>query len=327
MKAIVNTGRDKLEFLDRPMPEPAAGQVRIRTAACAICATDLLMIAGWSRTPFGSIPGHEWSGVVDAAGAGVDGKLVGRKCVAENVLRDGKEVGFENPGGYGQYFVTDAANVRTLPGDFDMGAATMIEPLAVCVRGLARLRPDAKGPTLIFGDGPIGLLTVMLLTMQGRKDLLVVGGRDTRLKLCQELGASRTVNYHAAGADLVAAIRRAAGEAGLKSFATVIEASGSGTAMDACIELAGPLARVLVIGDYGPARAGFEWNTVLHKELEVIGSNASAGGWDGAVAMAASGKLPLARMVSHRLGAKDFAQGIDLMRSRHGDVIKVVLEW
>ena len=327
MKAIVNTGPNTLELLDRPMPEPGRGQVRIRTAACAICATDILMIAGWDRTPFGHVPGHEWSGIVDAVGPGGDTKLVGRKCVAENVLSDGKEVGFEHPGGYGQYFLTDAANVRTLPDGFDLTAAVLIEPLAVCVRGLRRLRADAKGPVLIFGDGPIGLLTQMLLVAAGRRDVVLVGGRDFRLALSRELGAAKTVNYHQVGADLVGAVRKAACDAGLAPFATLIEASGSGAAMDACIDLAGPLGRVLVIGDYGPARANFAWNTVLHKELEILGSNASAGAWDETVALAVSGRMPLARMVTHPLPAERFAEGIDLMRNRRGDVIKAVLKW
>ena len=61
MKAIVNTAPGCVDWKDVPTPEPAPGQVRIRTAACGICATDLEMIAGWQRTSFPAIPGHEWS--------------------------------------------------------------------------------------------------------------------------------------------------------------------------------------------------------------------------------------------------------------------------
>src|SRR5512133_2714339 len=96
MKAIVNTAPGRLELCQWPAPQPQAGQVRIRTAACGICATDLQMIAGWKRTGFPSIPGHEWSGVVDAAGPDVDPAILGRACVADNVLSDGGEVGFEH---------------------------------------------------------------------------------------------------------------------------------------------------------------------------------------------------------------------------------------
>ena len=138
MKAIVNTGPGRLEMLELPTPSPGPGEVRIRTAACGVCATDLEMIAGWERTGFPAIPGHEWSGVVDEVGEGVNEALRGQLCVAENVLADGGEVGFEHPGGYGEYLITEAAKVHVLPARLSPAVATLIEPLAVCVRGLCR---------------------------------------------------------------------------------------------------------------------------------------------------------------------------------------------
>ncbi len=324
MKAIVNTGPNLLEMKDWPMPQPGAGQVRIRAGACAICATDLAMIAGWDRTSFPAIPGHEWSGTVEAAGEGVDASLVGRKCVAENVLAAGGEVGFEHGGGYGQFLITDAANVHVLPDDFDLIAAALVEPTAVCVRGLNRMRADAADPTLIMGDGPIGLICTALLAAKGRRDITVLGGREKRLALARELGAGLTINYHSLGADLTGGIDEACGGT---RFATVLEASGSPAAMDAAIELSATMGRVLVIGDYGQARSSYLWNIVLYKELEIIGSNASAGAWGEAVSLAVSGALPLRKLVTHVLPPERFADGIEMMRRGGGDVIKIVLAW
>jgi len=323
VKAIVNTGPSRLEMLELPLPEPGTGQVRIRSAACAVCATDLAMIAGWARTPFGSIPGHEWSGTVDAVGEGVDKRLVGRKCVAENVLAAGGEVGFEHPGGYAECFLTDAANVHTLPNDVDLTTAALIEPLAVCVRGIQRLGQAAE-PAIVFGDGPIGLLTAALLEGRGSRDITLIGGREYRLSLASELGATRTVNYHRAGNDLSAAIRSACG---INAFVSLIEASGSAAAMEACIELAAPDARLLVLGDYGDKRADFPWNALLHKELHLIGSNASAGGWIEAVALATSGRVPLRRFVSHVVPAERFDEAIRLTRDGRDKAIKVVMTY
>jgi hypothetical protein len=155
MKAIVNTAAGRVQWQDWPLPEPGPGQVRIRTAACGVCATDLHMIAGWQRTSFPAIPGHEWSGTVDAVGSEADRALLGRCCVAENVLADGGEVGFEHAGGYGQYFLTEAKNVYPLPDEFPPAVAALIEPLAVCVRALRRLRLEDRGWALVLGDGPI----------------------------------------------------------------------------------------------------------------------------------------------------------------------------
>ncbi len=322
MKAIVNTGPGRLEWLDWPLPQPGAGQVRVRTAACGICATDLAMIAGWDRTGFPSIPGHEWSGVVEAAGEGVDRCLLGKPCVAENVQADGGEVGFEHPGGYGQYLLTEARNVCPLPAGFPPATATLIEPLAVCVRALRRLRVEDAGPVLIFGDGPIGLLTLLLLTTRKIDEVVMVGGRPRRLSVARELGAARTINYHDAGTDLIHAI----GVGAKCGFANVIEASGAALAMRAAMDVAAKGGKVLVVGDYGDSRADFPWNHLLHRELEVIGSCASEGAWPETVRLATAGQLPLERLISRRLPASNYAEGIDLVR-RSRDVIKVVLEW
>jgi threonine dehydrogenase-like Zn-dependent dehydrogenase len=319
MKAIINTGPNRLELGELATPEPRAGEVRVRTGACGICATDLAMIAGWSRTAFGAIPGHEWSGTVDAAGPGVDASLVGRRCVAENVLSRGGEVGFEHPGGYAELLITEAEKLQLLPDDFPFATAALIEPSAVCVRALRRLRLEDRTSALVFGDGPIGLLMVMMLRREGVREVVLVGGRDERLALARELGAHRTLNYHGLRGGLAGSIAQ--------RFPNVIEASGSSTAMDASIELAAAAGKVLVVGDYGEGRAGFRWNRVLHREIELIGSNASAGAWPEAVRLALDAAFPLGRLVTHRLPASRFAEGIELVRSRAAGVVKVVLEW
>jgi len=323
MKTIVNTGPGKLEMQKRPKPEPGPGQVRIKTAACGICATDLEMIAGWSRTNCPAVPGHEWSGHVEAAGPGVARALLGRACVAENVLSDGGEVGFEHPGGYAEYLVTEARNVCVLPDGFPLATAALIEPLAVSVRALRRLALRDKRAALILGDGPIGLLLLMLLKNAGVSRIVMLGGRAKRLALATELGAAQVFNRHESGGEFVARVKERCGA----EFPNVLEASGSTSGMQASLELAAREGKVLVIGDYGLGRADFLWNHLLHRELELIGSNASSGAWPEAVRLATQGALPLERLITHRFAAGRFAEGIELVKGRKAEVIKVVLEW
>ena len=322
MKAIVLTQTGRLQMQEVPKPEPRAGQVRIRVAACGICATDLEMVAGDDRVTPPAILGHEWAGYVDAATSPGDVGLVGKPCVAENVLPSGGEVGFEHPGGYGEFLVTEAANVHVLPDDLPMPVAALVEPLAVCVRAMRRLEPSPERPALIFGDGPIGLLILALLKRAGAETVLLVGGRPGRLRVALALGADEIINYHATS-DLAGAIRGGAE----RTFAGVIEASGSPVAMEAALDVAAADARVLVLSDYGRETASFPWNRILHKELRLIGSNASAGAWPEAVEMAGDPEFPLARLVSARLPAERFEEAIDLVRRRRDDVVKVVLEW
>jgi threonine dehydrogenase-like Zn-dependent dehydrogenase len=322
MKAIVAAAPNRLELQELPLPAPGAGQVRIRTAACGICATDLEMIAGWERTPFPAIPGHEWSGRVDAVGPGGDAALVGRLCVGDNVLADGGEVGFEHPGGYAGYFITEAGQLQLLPDDFPPAAATLIEPLAVTVRAWRRLRLEDFSAALILGDGPIGLLMTMVLKRAGVGRLALVGGRDPRLELARQLGAAQVLNYHAFGERGLAEARERLGQ----SFPNIVEASGSGAAANAAIGLAGKNARIVLVGDYKKARADFTWNRVLLGELEVVGSNTGAQAWGEAVQIALGARAELARLVSREWPAESFAEAFQAVHSRR-DLVKAVLRW
>jgi threonine dehydrogenase-like Zn-dependent dehydrogenase len=322
VKAIVNTAPGVLEMQEVPAPEPQRGQVRIRTLSCGICATDLKIMTGTDRGGFPRIMGHEWSGVVDEIGPAVDTSLRGCPCVAENVLADGGEVGFEHAGGYAEGFITEAANVHGLPADFPHSSAALIEPLAVCVRGMRRLALEDPSCAAVLGDGPIGLLMIPLLKRAGVERVVVLGGRAARLAVATELGACHTVNYHDVTGDLASAVTEAAG----REPTIVIEASGSAAAIDAGVRVAGSGGRFLVIGDYDDARAGFAWQRVLHRELVIIGSNASAGAWPEAVALAAANEVPLSRLITTTFPATEFGRAIDLVRQAR-EQIKVVMEW
>lgn len=322
MRAYTNVAPHVMVWRDWPLPVPGPAQVRIRTAACGICATDLEMIAGWDRTGFPSVPGHEWSGVVDAVGPGADASLVGRPCVAENVLADGGEVGFEHPGGYAEYVVTEAANVLPLPEAFPLDVAALIEPLAVCVHGWHRLGICGVRRALVLGDGPIGLLMVALLRHRGFTEVGLAGGRVNRLTLGKDLGATATLNYHDVPGPFGHAILD-----GLGGHApVVVEASGSAAAMATALEVAAPGARVLMLGDYGAECASFRWNTLLHRELTLVGSNASAGAWPEAVHLATVEGFPLGRLVSDRLPVEAFDKGIELARTSR-EALKIVMRW
>ena len=151
--------------------------------------------------------------------------------------------------------------------------------------------------------------------------MTVVGGRDIRLALAESIGASRTINYHKAG-DFAAGVRQAAGRS---SWPLIVESSGSAAALESTLALGDKEARILVLGDYGQVRSGFPWNTLLHRELHLIGSNTGSGAWREAVRIA--GSLPLAPLITHRLPATEFTAALNIVRDRASGSVKVVMEW
>jgi threonine dehydrogenase-like Zn-dependent dehydrogenase len=351
MRAIQAHSSDTVRLVEMPKPIPAPGQVRIRTAHCGICATDISIIHGSDRVAFPFVPGHEWSGRVDAAGRSGDEYLVGTRCVGSNILSDGLEVGFEYPGGYGEYFLTDASNVHVLPDSLDLLTSILIEPLAVCVRGFHRLKPEPDSPILIFGDGPIGLLMITLLRAYGYNSIVIIGGRSHRLAAARSLGANLTLSYHdshtknladyitqeitshenPAGKDTPTA-RNADSRIvkNRKSFPAIIEATGTPEAIRALWPLSGHDSRVLLMGDYQNVTEPVEWQMMLHKEISLIPSNASEGGWHEAIRVAEDMKDLIHPIISHLYDAQSeetVQAGLFATRSATHGLIKAAFVW
>jgi threonine dehydrogenase-like Zn-dependent dehydrogenase len=163
---------------------------------------------------------------------------------------------------------------------------------------------------------------LMLLRHSGVEQVAVVGGIPARLALAKALGAWQTI-LASTGADPASELKETLG----REFTTVVEASGSPSAMKTALHMAQRGGRILVLGDYEEARADFEWNFLLHRELELVGSNAGAGAWPAAVRLAVEGSLPLERLVTHRFPFFRFNEAVALVRSREAGVIKAVLLW
>jgi L-iditol 2-dehydrogenase len=335
MHAVVVVEPGKVELREVPRPVPASGEVLIQTLAAGVCATDLEMIGGWDRTGYPSIPGHEWSGRVAQVGPGVDERWLGRRVVADNVITcghcpacrggrwnacpSGREIGFELPGAYGEFFVTRADHLIDLPANLPAEQAALIEPLAVAIHGVDRLAVRPGHRCVVFGDGPIGLLCVQLLKAAGARDILLVGGHDDRLRAAVELGAAQAINYHQIGKDLVKRIL-------LLHDGTdrVVEASGSVLAVEQAIDVLGQSGVLLVLGDYRQHRAAIPMLRVLHRNLTVVGANASPGTWHRAVDLAGSGLVRLGPMVTHRFSRRHFAEALEQVRGKTEGLIKAV---
>lgn len=240
----------------------------------------------------------------------------------KNVLSDGGEVGFEHSGAYAEYLLTEASRLHVLPNEFFLTHAALIEPLAVCMRGLDRLR-QFREPTIFFGDGPIGLPTLSLLQHRGIRDITLVGGRKVVLDLAQEWCVTPVVNFRQAGDNLLTTIRHS----GHKHFQTLIEASGNPSAMETAWQLAGPCGKILVLGDYKLTHENFPWSQLLHREIELIGSNASAEAFPTAVRIATSVRKIIDRLITHVLPAEHFEEGIELLKTTQDSTLKVVLVW
>ena len=182
---VLRAAGQGLELEERPLPRPAAGQVRLRVLACGVCRTDLHVVDGeLPRPALPLVPGHQIVGVVEARGAGVarpaEGERVGvpwlgwtcgecRFCLSEreNLCDRALFTGYQLDGGFADYALADARFCFAIPpGYADAEAAPLLCAGLIGYRAL-RLCGDAERLGL-YGFGAAAHIVTQLARHQGR---------------------------------------------------------------------------------------------------------------------------------------------------------------
>jgi len=206
MKAVVHdqlgAADAVLQLVDREIPEPGAGEVRVRIAVSGVNPTDWKARTGLygGGTGTESVPNQDGAGVVDAVGADVDGVAVGDRVWLSLAA-------FERPGsGTAQeYTVVPVNRVFALPdgADFDLGASigvpaiTAHRALTVAEDGPSRLAPgalDGKVVLVAGGAGAVGHAAIQLAKWAGATVITTVSGAE-KAALTSAAGAQYVVNY------------------------------------------------------------------------------------------------------------------------------------
>lgn len=191
MRAIAISGKggpEVLRLVDRPVPEPGPGEVRIKIAAAGINGADLAQRRGVYPPPEGAsdLPGLEVAGTVDKLGEGVTGFAIGERVCA---LLTG--------GGYAEYCTVPAGQVLPLPGNVDMAAgAGIIETVATVWTNVFEAGRLRSGETLLVhgGTSGIGTTAIQLAKLFGAKVFVTCGSAE-KAERCRELGADRAIDY------------------------------------------------------------------------------------------------------------------------------------
>ncbi len=196
-----------LALCELPVPEPGPGELRIRVSVCAVCRTDIHVVAGElppGRRPL--VPGHQTVGVVDALGAGVAAPALGtrvgaawmqgtcgtcRFCASgrENLCETPRFGGHHVDGGYAEYALVPAAWAYALPDGFDDVAAAPLLCAGIIGWRALRLCGVRPGQRLgLYGFGASAHIVIQLARAQGCQ-VYVASLRATHRRLAEELGA------------------------------------------------------------------------------------------------------------------------------------------
>jgi L-iditol 2-dehydrogenase len=331
-RALVITEPGVITLQDVAALVPGPGEVVARPAYVGVCGTDLELLDGvvdpaYVRYPL--VPGHEWSGVIEAVGPGVTALTPGQPVIAEGIIPDRvcaqcargntnlcltyDEIGFTRAGAAADQLLLPAQVVHPL-ASADLADAALAEPAAVAWRGISRGRPRPGERIAVVGDGTVGLITAHLLRLYSPADLVVFGQRADQAGLAAELGAT--------------AFELARPAATPGEFDLVIEAAGKPAAVEDAIALARRGGRVVLLGLAGNGvKAGLLIDDVVNNDLAITASfGYTSAAWAEVAGLLRAGKIHLAPLITHRFPLEAFADAYRTLREGTGHRGKVLLE-
>lgn len=346
MKAAVLMGPNELRVMTVDTPQPGPVDLLIRVEACAVCSSDVSLIAKpWrGQPPYGSfIPGHEYSGTVLALGETVDEFKVGdrvaveahlgcmrcRNCRLGNYtacLNYGKKGhranGFTTNGGYAQYVVNHVNTVYPIPDSVGFDEASLITNLGCVLYGFETIGGYIVGDNVVvIGPGPLGLVAVEVAKALCAGKVFLVGTRASRLQVGETLGADRIIDVNRE--DPVSVIREETKGIGAD---LVIESSGGVQGPQMAIEMVKRMGKILLLGfPDAPANADFSLLGKDNKSIYTVRGE----GWANcgrAVSLLGSGKVNLKRLVTHSFPLDEISEAFKTFMERIGGAIKVVVK-
>ncbi len=334
MKAAVFEGEGKLTIKQVPIPEiRQPDEVLLKVEAGSICGTDchILSVPPGHPATAGSILCHEYLGRVEAVGTAVTHLKPGDRVAVDpnltcglcpycrigmpNMCENMTTLGIFMDGGFAPWNVAPAKALHPISQTLPVDLAIFAEPLSCVVNGANRLALRPGENVVILGAGPIGLYYTALLKLNGAGRVIVVEINDFRAAKAKEMGADVIINPKTENVrDVVMGLTSVGADA-------VVDCVGS--LVNDAVGIARRGAKILLFGMNSNARCEFTQNTVTRNELQIIGTYIANSTFPATIKLLESGRLPLEKLVTHRIGLDDIPEGVAAMKK--GDAIEVIV--
>jgi D-arabinose 1-dehydrogenase-like Zn-dependent alcohol dehydrogenase len=281
---VVQVTRPKgaFELVEREIPEPGVGSVRVKVEACGVCHSDSFTKEGtWPGIQYPRVPGHEIAGIIDAVGTGVVGWTVGQRvgvgwhgghCGYCDSCRRGDfvtcQIAFQVPGiaydgGYADYMIAPAGVLALLPEALSAVDAGPLMCAGITTYNSLRHSGARPGDLVaVLGIGGLGHLGIQFAAKMGFKTVAIARGKDKE-PLARKLGAQHYIDNETqdAAAELVK----------LGGAKVILATLTSGKAMSAVLAGLGVNGKLIIVG---AADEPLEVNAFLF-----IGGRRSIIGW------------------------------------------------
>ena len=326
LKALQITKPHELKMVTLERPEPGPGEVLIKVMASGICGTDIHILEGEYVGAYPVIPGHEFSGVVEQAGQAVSRIKVGDKVAVEpniacdncsyclnnqqNFCENWQGVGVTLPGGMAEYVIAPEKAVFDI-GELEFEEGAFVEPLSCVLHGVQKTCIRLADRVVILGAGPIGILLLQAVNVQGAQSVTVVELDQARAEAAQTVGADQ--------------IYRSLDGLPKDAFEVVIDATGVIPVMKRTPEFTRKGGKILLFGVPPKTNVEFDAFTLFLKGLTILTSYTSVRNSLQAIDLLKNKRINVKPLISHRLPLAKFEHGVNLIKNKQENVKKVLI--
>ncbi|GAA5823429.1 hypothetical protein JCM10212_005775, partial [Sporobolomyces blumeae] len=304
MHAAMYYGKKDIRIQQVDVPEVKPGQVRVKVAWCGICGTDLHEYeAGPILCPTNDNPhkitgvgspvclGHEFSGVIDQVGDGVQNWAVGDRVCIESVISChdcyacsigcnnacsklgfvGLSTNLSTGAGLSEYYLCPSPDefLHKLPDSVSLKSGAMCEPLAVAIHAVKRSGFRKGQKALVCGAGPIGCLLISVLKSQGASLIIVSEPSSTRRAVAERAGAHHLLDP--CSTDVVSTVKELTGGPD-RGVDVAFEAAGVGSALTVAIGSVATRGTVLNVSVWSKP-AVIDMNALVFGEKAILGAS------------------------------------------------------
>lgn len=304
------------ELVERDIPQPGAGEVRIQVEACGVCHSDMMVKEGyWPGLRYPRVPGHEVAGRIDELGAGVTkwkrGQRVGvgwhgghcHDCAACRrgdfiLCANGKITGFSFDGGYAEYMVAPEEAVAAMPEELSAEEAAPLLCAGITTFNSLRHTGALAGELVaVHGLGGLGHLGVQFASKMGYHTVAIARGADKE-PLARQLGAA--IYIDSAATDAAQELQKLGGAR------VILATAPDSKSISAISEGLGPNGQLLIVA--APS------DPITINPLTLIGGRRSVQGWPSGTSSDSEDTLRF----SARSGVRPMIERYPLARAAEG---------
>ncbi|CNL35759.1 L-threonine 3-dehydrogenase [Yersinia enterocolitica] len=337
MKSVVVEQPGKLVIQDREMPEPEKGEVRIKVKLAGICGSDSHIYHG--KNPFAKYPrviGHEFFGIIDSIGAGVDESRIGQRVAVDpvvscghcypcsvdrpNVCSELQVIGVHLDGGFSQYACVPTQNAYLIPDSISDEFATTIEPFTIAANILSHLKPTTQDIALVYGAGPMGITVIQALKgVYGVKQIIIVDRIPERLDMAKACGADLAIDN--SNLSLVDKLKKL----GIRPT-VIIDGACHPTILQEAITIASPAGRIGLMG-FSSAPCTVTQQSITSKEISIFSSRLNSKRFPQVIEWMIEKKINPEKFITHRFDYTQVADALEVFEKDQKHCCKILLKF